>query len=265
MGRWMSPDPYNGSIDPSNPQSFNRYSYVGNNPLGFTDPSGAVPCPAVPIPGEEIFFATCVGAVGGTAVCGPVCGAIAGGAALVGSVLADLFTGGFFAKPAFHGSLKPRPNTPNKGFLHSVVCDVASPFLKVASATNSTLGIGVGANAGAGFIFGIAGSGSSQIVADPQGNIGLALTSGGNPGYGVFGVGGMVGAQGSVSSASTIYDLSGWSTGFGGSFGPIGLDGATSGTATTLTSTLGAGVGTKGSALSANYTTVPKLTSTNCN
>ncbi|MGH9595849.1 MAG: RHS repeat-associated core domain-containing protein, partial [Edaphobacter sp.] len=39
-GRWMSPDPYDGSYDSGNPQSFNRYSYVLNNPLGYVDPSG---------------------------------------------------------------------------------------------------------------------------------------------------------------------------------------------------------------------------------
>lgn len=39
-GRWLSPDPYDGSMDISNPQSLNRYSYVGNMPLNFTDPSG---------------------------------------------------------------------------------------------------------------------------------------------------------------------------------------------------------------------------------
>jgi RHS repeat-associated protein len=42
QGRWMSPDPYGGSYDPANPQSLNRYSYVGNNPLAFVDPSGAI-------------------------------------------------------------------------------------------------------------------------------------------------------------------------------------------------------------------------------
>ncbi|HEY6408939.1 MAG TPA: RHS repeat-associated core domain-containing protein, partial [Ktedonobacteraceae bacterium] len=42
MGRWMSPDPYNGSMDINYPQTFNRYAYVGNMPLGFTDPSGLV-------------------------------------------------------------------------------------------------------------------------------------------------------------------------------------------------------------------------------
>ena len=40
QGRWLSPDPYNGSYDVTNPQSFNRYSYVNNNPMGFIDPSG---------------------------------------------------------------------------------------------------------------------------------------------------------------------------------------------------------------------------------
>jgi RHS repeat-associated protein len=45
-GRWMSPDPYDGSYDPSNPQSFNRYSYALNDPLSLIDPSGLGPCEA---------------------------------------------------------------------------------------------------------------------------------------------------------------------------------------------------------------------------
>jgi RHS repeat-associated protein len=40
QGRWLSPDPYGGSYDPTNPQSLNRFSYVLNNPLTFTDPLG---------------------------------------------------------------------------------------------------------------------------------------------------------------------------------------------------------------------------------
>lgn len=39
-GRWTSPDPYLGSIDFGNPQSFNRYAYVNSDPLNFVDPTG---------------------------------------------------------------------------------------------------------------------------------------------------------------------------------------------------------------------------------
>jgi len=40
-GRWLSPDPVGlGAVDPSNPQTWNRYSYVYNNPLSLIDPLG---------------------------------------------------------------------------------------------------------------------------------------------------------------------------------------------------------------------------------
>jgi len=42
MGRFNRPDPYDGSYDPTNPQSFNRNSYVLNNPLALIDPSGLI-------------------------------------------------------------------------------------------------------------------------------------------------------------------------------------------------------------------------------
>ena len=45
QGRFLSPDPYGGSYDPSNPQSFNRYAYVMNNPLSFIDPNGLMMLP----------------------------------------------------------------------------------------------------------------------------------------------------------------------------------------------------------------------------
>lgn len=42
--RWWSrfdqPDPYDGSYDLIDPQSFNRYAYVQNDPVNFVDPSG---------------------------------------------------------------------------------------------------------------------------------------------------------------------------------------------------------------------------------
>jgi RHS repeat-associated protein len=39
-GRWTSPDPYNGSMNLGDPQSFNRYSYVNSQPTNFVGPSG---------------------------------------------------------------------------------------------------------------------------------------------------------------------------------------------------------------------------------
>jgi RHS repeat-associated protein len=45
--RWWSrfdqPDPYDGSYDLSDPQSFNRYAYVQNDPVNSVDPSGLDP------------------------------------------------------------------------------------------------------------------------------------------------------------------------------------------------------------------------------
>jgi RHS repeat-associated protein len=41
QGRWLSPDPAGkAAVNPSNPQSWNRYAYVLNNPLKLTDPTG---------------------------------------------------------------------------------------------------------------------------------------------------------------------------------------------------------------------------------
>jgi RHS repeat-associated protein len=46
--RWHSrfdqPDPYEGSYDLGNPQSLNRYAYVGNDPVNFVDPTGLDRC-----------------------------------------------------------------------------------------------------------------------------------------------------------------------------------------------------------------------------
>ncbi len=42
QGRFTSADPLLASASVSNPQSFNRYSYVVNNPVNLTDPTGMV-------------------------------------------------------------------------------------------------------------------------------------------------------------------------------------------------------------------------------
>ncbi len=41
-GRWTSTDPYKGSCVVGDPQSWNRYSYVENEPTNFIDPSGLI-------------------------------------------------------------------------------------------------------------------------------------------------------------------------------------------------------------------------------
>jgi len=45
--RWWSrfdqPDPYDGSYDLKDPQSFNRFTYVKNDPVNLTDPTGLLP------------------------------------------------------------------------------------------------------------------------------------------------------------------------------------------------------------------------------
>ena len=45
QGRFTSPDPFAGSATIGNPQTFNRYNYVGNNPVNATDPLGLVSQP----------------------------------------------------------------------------------------------------------------------------------------------------------------------------------------------------------------------------
>jgi RHS repeat-associated protein len=42
--RFAQPDPYDGSYSLANPQSFNRYAYVQNDPVNFVDPTGTEMC-----------------------------------------------------------------------------------------------------------------------------------------------------------------------------------------------------------------------------
>jgi RHS repeat-associated protein len=84
QGRWMQPDPYSGSYDFSNPQSFNRYAYVTNNPLSFIDPTGQ----------NE-----------GGGFCSNILYCVVAAAGLIFE-LDSLFGGS-----SFHGTLTPRPNS----------------------------------------------------------------------------------------------------------------------------------------------------------
>lgn len=48
------PDPYDGSYNPTDPQSFNRYAYTQNDPVNFTDPTGLDGTPGDLCPGGVI-------------------------------------------------------------------------------------------------------------------------------------------------------------------------------------------------------------------
>jgi len=78
--RWTSPDPAGlAAVDPSNPQSWNRYAYVLGNPLGYVDPLGFGSCK----PGDtspSCHGAACLNPNAGC-VGGPACWAVNNGAA----------------------------------------------------------------------------------------------------------------------------------------------------------------------------------------
>jgi RHS repeat-associated protein len=76
QGRWLVPDPAGlAAVDITNPQTWNRYAYLANNPLNATDPLGLYiepdcddtvggDCPGSPGLGD-IFFPVCIDCSGG--------------------------------------------------------------------------------------------------------------------------------------------------------------------------------------------------------
>ena len=66
LGRFLSPDPIVG--DPTSSQSWNLYSYVGNNPLSYVDPTGLVQAgPMCPVGGAMLCMDGGGGGGGSTA------------------------------------------------------------------------------------------------------------------------------------------------------------------------------------------------------
>jgi RHS repeat-associated protein len=94
QGRFQSVDPGNAGADPSNPQTWNAYAYVANNPLSYTDPSGMM---------EFIGAGAEIGSVAGPE--GAVVGAVVGAVLDLGALFYGLFGGG--------GGSPPPPNWAN--------------------------------------------------------------------------------------------------------------------------------------------------------
>jgi RHS repeat-associated protein len=57
FGRFLSPDPHDGSAVPKDPGGWNRYDYVGNDPVNFGDPSGLYRCKPEDLCAGRNFFA----------------------------------------------------------------------------------------------------------------------------------------------------------------------------------------------------------------
>jgi RHS repeat-associated protein len=108
IGRFMSADPF--VQDPTNSQTLNRYSYAGNNPLSYTDPSGyswfssifkiviviviAIVVVVVAVLWGQAWVAGAIYGSGtaAAAACTTLCGAIAG--AVGGAISAGITSGG---------------------------------------------------------------------------------------------------------------------------------------------------------------------------
>lgn len=146
---------------------------------------------------------------------------------------------------------------------HIAACSFSAAVLGAAQLTNHVFGVGIGGSGGIGAaFFGLYGSVGLQVVADPQGNAGLALN--GTFSFTGIGIGAQGGGQVSLSTAKNIGQLSGVGGDLGGSVAYVGLDGSHSPAGpTTVTATGGPGVGARISgAATASFTKI--LSSTNC-
>jgi RHS repeat-associated protein len=225
MGRWLSPDPSGLThADLGNPQSLNLYNYVGNNPLTRTDLDGLC---------WKGFQWACD----------------------LGQAIRNAFSGdGFHTDKHLdaHPNQKKRENSYLKetgaansghqpGLIKRIVCAQYAGLLGTASMTNKTVGEGAGGSAGAGiYSQGFAISLGAQVVADPQGNLGLASTFGAATPFSavVQGDGAYGGVQVSGSNAQNVSQLGGPAVDASASYGE-GLGGGVDASAGLATNSQG--------------------------
>jgi len=149
QGRWLAPDPYLGSINLFDPQSLNRYSYVGNSPLAATDPSGLLSVPCLWCGDWQAALTT---GLEGAVVAGIGYGVSKGFEGLIG----------LFSHPSCHSCDHPRPSSniwDEHGSFH------ASPYSSIAAMIGDVGGWYPG-----GCEFGACGNGFQQGNSASSGN-----------------------------------------------------------------------------------------------
>ncbi|MGB8539932.1 MAG: RHS repeat-associated core domain-containing protein, partial [Acidobacteriaceae bacterium] len=202
QGRWISPDPAGAAaVDPTNPQSWNRYGYVRNSALFLVDPLGLCEDPGVTI---------CV-----TTNLPYPTDPSGGGNSGNGN---NGFAGG--GNPS--GGHVFSPNLPPVGTLRGgggtgnglPKCSSLGPLGWLAAGLSSASQL-----TGTGYVLGIQGSllaatgvgaegaGSKALVSDPAGNVGVATTVSITPSVGVRSA-----SFGFIIGGSTFGSLSGYSS-----------------------------------------------------
>ncbi|WP_375745993.1 FG-GAP-like repeat-containing protein [Corallococcus interemptor] len=134
LGRFLSPDPYLPA--PRTSQSLNRYSYVLNNPLRYTDPSGFLPV-EMPVIIYDSWY-------GGSAMTG-------GGGVWVYTVYREDYGGGSYME-AYPSNVGDFLNQQNKvmmpdGFAYFLLRGMSGSSKASRSVQNTPTGRGFGGNA----------------------------------------------------------------------------------------------------------------------
>jgi RHS repeat-associated protein len=292
QGRWISPDPAGlAAVDPTNPQSLNRYAYVVNNPTTLVDPLGMFMSTC------QILPWLCPGWGGGGGSSGGLGGGGGSGGSGGGPAPCALFvrvsfggeprpevvcggggsgaSGGGGGSGAAGGPARSTVQAPPK---NPPPCAQPSPFENFvigglqfwAGLTGKTVGVALGGSAGAGAVVGANGSVSFGVAVSPNGEAARVTGLGGqaDPFHnGAFqptwGLGFVAGLQVFFSNARSPSQLAGpfFDVGGGGGGGAgAGVDVAFGeGAIIQTTVTLGVGTGgfVGGSASSTNTFVTP--------